>query len=55
MIHVELVEGISKKTKQPYTAVLVRIGDWSRLVFPRGPIELNYIKNILEQYEKGAK
>lgn len=46
-IIVDIVKGKSKKTGKEYEAIKLAIGDWSTLVFPRSPFEMNYIKKVL--------
>lgn len=48
-VKVDLISGVGKKSGKPYEAVRLTIGDWSQLVFPRSPFELNYIKEQLEE------
>lgn len=40
-------KGVSKKTKKPYEALKLEIGDWSTLVFPRSKFEMQYVKEQL--------
>lgn len=45
-ITIQIVEGISKKTKNPYKCLEVRVGEYSARIFPT-KIELLYLENIL--------
>lgn len=45
---ITLYEGKSKKDNTPYTALLLTVGKWSALYFPKSEFELEYIKSILE-------
>lgn len=45
-ITIQIIEGISKKTKNPYKALEVRVGEYSARIFPT-KIELLYLENIL--------
>lgn len=46
-ITVDIVKGKSKKTGKDYEAIKLSIGEWSSLVFPRSPFEMNYIKKVI--------
>lgn len=46
--NVEIVQGIGKESKKPYTALRVALGDWkSPLIFPKSRFEWNYISEYL--------
>lgn len=45
-ITIQIVEGISKKTKNAYKCLEVRVGEYSARIFPT-KIELLYLENIL--------
>lgn len=45
-VSIQIVEGISKKTKNPYKCLEIQVGDYSARVFPT-KIELLYIESIL--------
>lgn len=50
---VTIYQGTSKKTGKEYTAILVTVGEWSKLIFPTTKFELDYIKNKLAQQNDG--
>lgn len=46
-VKIEIVNGVGKNSGKPYEALKVSVGDWTQLLFPRGAIEWNYIKEQL--------
>lgn len=44
---ISIYSAVSKKTNKPYTAISVKIGEWSTLIFPKSPFELKYLKEQL--------
>lgn len=50
---VELVEGIGKESKKPYTAIKVTIGEYeSDLIFFKSKLEEKYVTSILKDGKK---
>jgi len=46
-ISITVYEGTSKEKKLPYKAVLVTVGEWTKLVFPTSKFEMDYIEKTL--------
>ena len=45
---ISIVQGVSKKSGNPYEAVKITIGQWTKLIFV-SDFELTYIKDYIEQ------
>lgn len=48
-VQVTLYEGTAKKSGEPYTAIKLEIGDWTKLVFTSSKFEMDYIKSVLSK------
>lgn len=46
-----IVSGIGKDSKKPYQAMMLQIGDWSTMVFPKSLFESKYIANYVLENE----
>jgi len=44
---IEIFEGTSKKSGKPYTAISIKVGKWSTLVFAKSSFELDYLREVL--------
>jgi len=42
-------DGVSKKTGNPYSAISIKVGEWSTLIFPKSSFEMKYIREQLGQ------
>jgi hypothetical protein len=47
-VSIKIVTGTSKKTKKEWKGILITIGDWSQIIFPRTKFEMDYIVKTLE-------
>jgi len=45
---VTIYAGTSKKNGRPYKGVLVEVGEWSQLIFPKSSFETQYLEKHLE-------
>jgi hypothetical protein len=43
-----IVSGIGKESKKPYTALMLKIGDWTQMVFTKSSFETKYILKYAE-------
>ena len=48
---ISIVTGTSKKTGKTWTALSVKVGEWSTLVFPKSNFELKYLIQTLGEAE----
>lgn len=44
---ITIYEGVSKEKKIPYKALLIEVGEWSKLVFVDSKFEMEYIEKQL--------
>jgi len=44
---ISVYDGISKKTQKPFSAISIKVGEWSTLVFPKSSFEMKYIREQL--------
>jgi len=43
-----IIQGVSKKTGNPYEAIKITVGKWSKIIFV-SDFELTYLKEYIEQ------
>lgn len=48
-ISIKIYEGVSKEAKKPYKAILVTVGEWSKLIFTTSKFELDYVEKTLAE------
>ena len=53
MVNIELqkYQGTSKKTNKSFDAFKLVIGDFETLIFPRSPMEKNYLNRLIDEGE----
>jgi len=44
---ISIVSGHSKKTDKDWTAISIKVGEWSQLIFPKSSFEMKYIREQL--------
>jgi len=49
-ISIKIYDGVAKESKKPYKAVLVTVGEWSKLIFTTSKFELDYIEKTLKEH-----
>jgi len=47
-INISIKSGVNKETKREWKGVLIEIGEWSQLIFPRTSFEMKHIEKVLE-------
>lgn len=52
-IKISVVNGVSKKTNQPYEAVQVEIGDWKGFISFKSYFEKQYVIETIKAIENG--
>lgn len=52
---VTIKRGINKDTNKEWTGLLVTIGEWSQLIFPKSKFEMDYIIKQLQNENTEVK
>lgn len=46
-VEIKIIEGIGKESKKPWKGLLITVGEWSQIVFPRSKFEMDHIEKVL--------
>lgn len=50
-VSISIKTGVNEKTKREWKGVLIEIGEWSQLIFPRTSFEMKHIEKVLNGEE----